>query len=174
MFDKFLNKNLKYLLFLAFSFSVLFFVVKTDYSNEKIYSLDKVQDTSGWVTVMQLPYGVQNHITKTWTSQGINYIIVAGGRTNNTVTNLVTMVRISPYAVISLPPLPYPTQNAGGFIIKDSLYVVGGTSGLMSNSRKTVYKINLKNPLAWQQKHYMPNPVSNITFSTVAVNDSVV
>jgi hypothetical protein len=122
-----------------------------------------------------LPFGIKNHITKSWISNGTEYLVIAGGRIHDTLTKCVMLIRLYPRTYYYLPSLPVPIENAGGFIVKDSLYVAGGSSEITDcGYRKTLYKLNLKNPVSWQQKADMPNELTEITFGTTALNDTVV
>ena len=171
-----IRENLKISVFILLVLTVLFFCFNTNYSGEDYGLLPQNNDTSLWVTLPPLPYPVKYHISKIWTSPlGDKYLVIAGGRINDTITRLFYEIKLSsPFTVTMLPNLPAAIEKAGGFIIKDSFYVAGGGSDFTTMHRNTVYKFNLNGGTAWQQKNNMPFALSEITYATGDVKDSEV
>jgi len=175
MWEKSKQFQPKIAMLIIIALCVSFFSVNSDYSKEKEFSVFQAQDTVILSQLSPLPYGVKYHVTKAWLSQGIKYLIIAGGRVNDTITRLVIKVRLTPpQSFVYLPMLPAPIEKAGGFIIKDSLYIVGGSSDFTTTYRNSVYKIDLNNPISWQQKGNMLYALSEITYGTADVNDTVI
>ena len=78
-------------IFFIFSFSSV-----TNYSNGLNSPYSQVNDSSAWMRLENLPFGIKNHITKSWISNGTEYLVIAGGRIHDTLTKCVMLIRLYP------------------------------------------------------------------------------
>ena len=129
--------------------------------------------TSQWFTLPNLPFNVEFNVTLGWTNQDTNYVIIAGGRVNDTTSNEVLIYNTVSQQFLPLPPLPSPLERAGGFIMKDSIYIVGGAMDTSSNFTNNLIKLNLANPVMWEPRMDFPFNIGEITYSTAAMSDSI-
>jgi hypothetical protein len=122
---------------------------------------------SSWEVLPDLPYEQKNHVTTGWKYGDTLFIITAGGRINNSRTDKVLMYNTVSQAYRELAPIPEEVENAGGFVIGDSLYIVGGSQGILGLLSKKVYRLNLKSN-TWVRKNDFPFTIGEISASAVA------
>lgn len=127
--------------------------------------------SSQWFILPNIPYPVKGHVAVNWKFQDTNFIIIAGGRTNGTTTNTVLKINTITNAYTYLKPLPIPLERAGGFVLKDSLFIIGGSVDTGSAQLNSVFVYNLKDTV-WRVKNNFPVAISNITSSTISLNDT--
>ena len=84
-------------------------------------------DTIMWGSFPPLPFTAKYHVSRMWITNDsaikTGYLFLAGGSINDTLSRQVIRIKVYPgtpsYA--TMPPLPVRLENAGGFILKDSL-----------------------------------------------------
>ena len=156
---------------LPLKFSPLFFLI---FLSPLFFKSDSDSGTtSQWFTLPNLPFNVEFNVTLGWTNQDTNYIITAGGRINDTTSNEVLIYNTVSQQYMPLPPLPVPLERAGGFIIKDSIYIVGGAMDTSKNFINNLIRLDLTNPVTWEPRTNFPFNIGEITYSSAAMNDSI-
>ncbi|MBC8486440.1 MAG: T9SS type A sorting domain-containing protein [Bacteroidetes bacterium] len=126
---------------------------------------------SEWVQLDSLPYTQEFHVTLGWQKHDTNYIITAGGRVNNITSVEVLMYNTNSNQYRFLNPLPIPLERAGGFILEDSIYIIGGSTNSGNNFSNQVFKLDLTSTAPWILKNNFPINIGEITNSTTALND---
>ena len=128
---------------------------------------------SQWTVLNNLPFTQEYQVTAAWRYQDTNFIITAGGRINGTTGNFVVIYNTATGQYRPLPPMPVPLERAGGFILEDSLYIVGGSTNTGNTFSNALYKLNLTSNGPWVNRANYPNPIGEITYSTKSRNDSL-
>jgi hypothetical protein len=128
---------------------------------------------SQWFVLNNLPFTQEYHVTVGWRYQDTNFIITAGGRINGNTSNNVLLYNTTTGQYRPLPPMPVQLEKAGGFILKDSMYIVGGSTNSGNNFSNALIKIDLSNPVSWVNRANYPMPIGEISYSTSERNDSL-
>ena len=156
-----LSYNISLTLFLVFLFSF------TDLTQRS------APPFSQWTVLNNLPFTQEYHVAAAWRYQDTNFIITAGGRINGTTGNNVVIYNTATGQYRPLPPLPIPLERAGGFILDDSLYVVGGSTNTGNSFSNALYKLDLTSNGPWVNRANYPTQIGEITYSTKGRNDSL-
>lgn len=128
---------------------------------------------SQWFALNNLPFTQEYHVTVGWRHQDTNFIITAGGRINGNTSNNVLLYNTASGQYRPLPQLPVQLERAGGFVLKDSMYVIGGSADTGSTFSNMLFKLDLTNNNPWVNRANFPSQIGDITYSTAGRNDSL-
>ena len=137
------------------------------------FSSLSVNPFSQWTVLGNLPFTQEYHVTVAWQHQDTNFIITAGGRINGITSSNVLLYNTASGQYSPLPPMPMQIESAGGFVLGDSMYIVGGSTNTGNTFLNTLYKLDLTSNGPWVNKANFPSSMGEITYSTAERNDSL-